>query len=64
MNVLRIELIREIEDVREYKVVYEESNVFTIKMNGNRMQYDEYDVENIPEEVVNFAIDWIRDELY
>ncbi len=63
MNVLRVELIREIGNVKEYKITYQEDNVVTAKVGGKTFNYDEEEIKNIPETVLNFAENWILGEL-
>ncbi|RHP24400.1 hypothetical protein DWZ63_10625 [Clostridium sp. AF34-13] len=63
MNVLRVELIREIGNVKEYKITYQEDNVVTAKVVGKTFNYDEEEIKNIPETVLNFAENWILGEL-
>ena len=63
MNVLRVELIREIGNVKEYKINYQEDNVVTAKVVGKTFNYDEEEIKNIPETVLNFAENWILGEL-
>lgn len=63
MNVLRVELIREIGNVKEYKITYQEDNVATAKVIGKTFNYDEEEIKNIPETVLNFAENWILGEL-
>ena len=40
MNVIRVELVREIGNMNEYKVTYEESEEFTVKVVGRTFNYD------------------------
>lgn len=63
MNVLRVELVREIGKMCEYKVTYEESDVFTVKVVGKTCNYDESEIKNIPESVLDFAEKWILGDL-
>lgn len=63
MNVLRVELIMEIGNVKEYKIIYQEDNVVTAKVVGKTFNYDEEEIKNIPETVLNFAENWILGEL-
>ena len=64
MNVLRIELIREVGNVKEYRIIYEETDVIETKLVGRTFNYDE-DLEelNIPESVLDFAENWILGDL-
>lgn len=65
MNVLRIELVREIGNAKEYRITYQEDedNVVTAKVVGKTFNYDEEEIKNIPETVLNFAENWILGEL-
>lgn len=63
MNVLRIELVKEIGRLCEYKVVYEESNIYTVKVVGKTFNYDYDEIKNIPESVISFAEKWILGDL-
>ncbi len=63
MNVLRIELIREVGKLREYKVTYEENDVFTVKVVGKTFNYNDVEIESIPESVLDFAEKWILGDL-
>ena len=40
MNVLRIELIREVGNVKEYRIIYEETDVIETKLVGRTFNYD------------------------
>ena len=64
MNVLRIELIREVGNVKEYRIIYEETDVIETKLVGRTFNYDE-DLEelNVPESVIDFAENWILGDL-
>lgn len=62
MNVLRIELIREIGNVKTYKITYEENESIETRLVGRTFNYDE-DAENFPESVLDFAEKWILGEL-
>ena len=64
MNVLRIELIREIGNVKEYRIIYEENDVIETKLVGRTFNYDKDPEElNIPESVLDFAENWILGDL-
>lgn len=41
MNVLRIDLIKEIGNVKTYKIIYEESESIETRLVGNTFNYDE-----------------------
>lgn len=62
MNVLRIELIREIENVKTYKITYEENESIETRLVGRTFNYDE-DAGNFPETVLDFAEKWILGDL-
>ena len=64
MNVLRIELIREVGNVKEYRIIYEETDVIETKLVGRTFNYDEDPEElNVPESVLDFAENWILGDL-
>lgn len=63
MNVIRVELVREIGNMNEYKVTYEESEEFTVKVVGRTFNYDYEDIKTIPESVLDFVQNWILGEL-
>lgn len=64
MNVLRIELIREVGNVKEYRIIYEETDVIETKLVGRTFNYDEDPEElNVPESVLDFAENWILADL-
>ena len=64
MNVLRIELIREVGNVKEYRIIYEETDVTDKKLVGRTFNYDEDPEElNVPESVLDFAENWILADL-
>ena len=64
MYVLRIELIREVGNVKEYRIIYEETDVIETKLVGRTFNYDEDPEElNVPESVLDFAENWILADL-
>ena len=64
MNVLRVELIREVGNVKEYRIIYEETDVIETKLVGRTFNYDEDPEElNVPESVLDFAENWILADL-
>ena len=64
MNVLRIELIREVGNVKEYRIIYEETDVIETKLVGRTFNYDEDPEElNVPESALDFAENWILADL-
>lgn len=64
MNVLRIELIREVGNVKEYRITYEETDVIETKLVGRTFNYDKDPEElNFPESVLDFAENWILGDL-
>ena len=64
MNVLRIELIREVGNVKEYRIIYEETDVIETKLVCRTFNYDEDPEElNVPESVIDFADNWILADL-
>lgn len=62
MNVLRIELVREIGNVKTYKIIYEESESIETRLVDKTFNYGE-DAENFPESVLDFAEKWILGDL-
>ena len=62
MNVLRIELVRELGNVKTYKITYEENVSIETRLVGRTFNYDE-DAENFPESVLDFAEKWILGNL-
>lgn len=62
MNVLRIELIKEIGNVKTYKIIYEESESIETRLVGNTFNYDE-DACDFPELVLDFTERWILGNL-
>ena len=64
MNVLRSELRREVGNVKEYRIIYEETDVIETKLVGRTFNYDEDPAElNVPESVLDFAENWILADL-
>lgn len=64
MNVLRIELVREIGNVKTYKITYEKSESIETKLVGRTFNYDVDPEElNFPESVLDFAENWILGDL-
>lgn len=63
MNVLKIELIREIGKLLEYKITYEENDVYSAKLIGHTFNYDLEEIKNIPESVIDFTEKWILGNL-
>lgn len=62
MNVLRIELVSEIHNVKTYKITYQESESIETRLVGRTFNYDE-DAESFPESVLDFAEKWILGDL-
>lgn len=62
MNVLRIELVREIGNVKTYKITYQESESIETRLVGRTFNYGE-DTEDFPESVLDFAEKWILGDL-
>lgn len=58
MNVLRVELVREIGNLKEYKITYQD-DIFTTKVVGKTFNYDDEEIKNIPEAVLDFIETWI-----
>lgn len=63
MNVLRVELVREIGNLKEYKITYQEDDIFTTKVVGKTFNYDDEEIKNIPEAVLDFIEAWILGDL-
>lgn len=63
MNVLRIELVREVGNVKTYKIIYEESESIETTLVGNTFNYDEDPCNYFPELVLDFAERWILGNL-
>ena len=63
MNVLKVELVKEIGNVKEYKITYQEDDVFTTKVVGKTFNYDDEEIKNIPEAVLDFIEAWILGDL-
>lgn len=61
INVLRIELIREIGKLRTYKITYQEETEIEATLVGNTFDYSEE--PKLPEVVLDFAEAWILGEL-
>lgn len=57
INVLRVELIREIGNAKTYKIIYQEETEIETTLVGNTFNYSEE--PNIPENVLDFAEQWI-----
>lgn len=62
MTVLQVDLTREVGRLREYKISYQ-GEVFNTKVVGNTFNYDEKEIENIPETVLDFVEKWIQGNL-
>lgn len=62
MNVLRIELIKEIGNVKTYKITYEENESVETRLVGRTFNYNE-DAEKFSESVLDFAEKWILGDL-
>lgn len=54
---------KELEEFDEYKVTYEESEKFIVKVVGRTFNYDYEDTKTIPESVLDFVQNWILGEL-
>lgn len=57
INVLRIELVREIGSSQTYKITYQEETEVETTLVGNTFNYSEE--PNLPEAVLDFAEQWI-----
>ena len=63
MNVLRIELVGEVGNLKKYKIIYEESESIETTLVGNTFNYDEDPCNYFPELVVDLAERWILGNL-
>lgn len=57
INVLRVELVREIGNLKTYKITYQEETETETTLVGNTFNYSEE--PNLPEAVLDFAEQWI-----
>lgn len=57
INVLRVELVREICNLKTYKITYQEETEVETTLVGNTFNYSEE--PNLPEAVLDFAEQWI-----
>ena len=57
INVLRVELVREIGNLKTYKITYQEEKEVETTLVGNTFNYSEE--PNLPEAVLDFAEQWI-----
>ena len=57
INVLRVELVREIGNLKTYKITYQEETEVETTLAGNTFNYSEE--PNLPEAVLDFAERWI-----
>lgn len=57
IDVLRIELVREIGNLKTYKIIYQEETEVETTLIGNTFNYSEE--HNLPESVLDFAEQWI-----
>lgn len=57
INVLRVELVREIGNLKTYKITYQEETEVETTLVGNTFNYSEE--PNLPEAVLDFAERWI-----
>lgn len=62
MNVLNIELVREIGNIKTYKITLDESKSIKTRLVGRTFNYNE-DTVNFPESVLDFAERWILNDL-
>ena len=61
INVLRVELVREIGNLKTYKITYQEETEVETTLVGNTFNYSEE--PNLPEAVLDFAEQWIHGKL-
>ena len=57
INVLRVELIREIGNAKTYKIIYQEETEVETTLVGNTFNYNEE--PKVSEAVLDFAEQWI-----
>lgn len=57
INVLRVEPVREIGNLKTYKITYQEETEVETTLVGNTFNYSEE--PNLPEAVLDFAEKWI-----
>lgn len=57
INVLRIELVREIGNLKTYKIIYQEETEIETTLVGKTFNYSEE--PKLPETVLDFAEQWI-----
>ena len=57
INVLRVELVRKIGNLKTYKITYQEEPEVETTLVGNTFNYSEE--PNLPEAVLDFAERWI-----
>ena len=57
INVLRIELVREIGKLKIYKIIYQEESEIETTLVGKTFNYSEE--HKLPEAVLDFAEQWI-----
>lgn len=57
IDVLRIELIRELGKLKTYKITYQEETVIKTTLVGNTFNYSKE--PKVPEAVLDFAEQWI-----
>lgn len=64
MKVIEVNLVREIGNVVEYEVTYQEETKFTVKKVGrNTFNYEFNEIELVPERVLNFVEKWILGDI-
>ena len=63
MNVLRVELIREVGRLRTYKIIYNEDTEFETTLVGKTFNYGEGVDGVVPEAVLDFVEKWILEEI-
>ena len=61
INVLRIELVREVGNLKIYKITYQEETEIETTLVGNTFNYSEE--PKIPETVLDFAEQWILENI-
>lgn len=61
INVLRVQLIREIGNAKTYKIIYQEETKIETTLVGKTFNYGEE--PNIPDNVLDFAEQWILGDL-
>ena len=60
-NIIQIELMSEVHQVCTYKVIYQESEVFTVTNVRGTFNYKQEEIDKIPEFVLDFVESYLKD---